>query len=394
MDRGEALTALAALLACGVSRPAGSSVPQRPALSRGMIDVLDYGAKGDGVADDSEAIQAAHDAGPGILFFPAGTYKVTRTVRVTKTTIIQGAGSSMNFKGFLGYNPVTKLLWDGPEKGEMLKVFRVNGGGIRDIALDGNGRAATGICAEGMQHATWENVSVDRTAAGSANDAAIVLHGGADPYQNNVMFCRFANIGLTNVAKGWLLTSRHRDTDVSLNVYQGLWVSFVGDYALRVEAGDNNDFINFYQNRLSGNGNAIELTEPTDVLFGARYNYFYHPQGNDAPVVVDTPYVNLAFACDHSNGMPNPTGKHPENLSQIGTSGGDIGVKGSVAVESGSGFVVGALQVVGSRRTGWSAATGRGTRTSFDTSRVTLLQLAERVKALIDDLSSHGLIGP
>lgn len=54
------------------------------------------------------------------------------------------------------------------------------------------------------------------------------------------------------------------------------------------------------------------------------------------------------------------------------------------------------LQVIGSRKTGWSAATGTATRTTFDTETVTLVELARRVKALIDDLHStagHGLIG-
>ncbi len=51
------------------------------------------------------------------------------------------------------------------------------------------------------------------------------------------------------------------------------------------------------------------------------------------------------------------------------------------------------LQVVGSRKTGWAAPTGTATRTTFATSTVTTELLAQRVKALIDDLISHGLIG-
>jgi hypothetical protein len=54
---------------------------------------------------------------------------------------------------------------------------------------------------------------------------------------------------------------------------------------------------------------------------------------------------------------------------------------------------VGASQVVTSRRTGWGAPTGTATRTAFATGSVTTAQLAERVKALIDDLTTHGLIG-
>jgi hypothetical protein len=50
-------------------------------------------------------------------------------------------------------------------------------------------------------------------------------------------------------------------------------------------------------------------------------------------------------------------------------------------------------QVIGTRKTGWTAATGTATRTTFATDTVSTLELARRVKALIDDLISHGLIG-
>jgi hypothetical protein len=43
--------------------------------------------------------------------------------------------------------------------------------------------------------------------------------------------------------------------------------------------------------------------------------------------------------------------------------------------------------------TGWGAPTGTATRTTFATGSVTLPQLAERVKALIDDLTTKGVIG-
>jgi hypothetical protein len=57
---------------------------------------------------------------------------------------------------------------------------------------------------------------------------------------------------------------------------------------------------------------------------------------------------------------------------------------------------INATQVVGTRKTGWATMTGTPTRTAFDTATVTLPQLAERVKALIDDLhatAGHGLLG-
>ena len=60
---------------------------------------------------------------------------------------------------------------------------------------------------------------------------------------------------------------------------------------------------------------------------------------------------------------------------------------------SGVELQVNGTQVVTARQTGWGAPTGTATKTTFATSTVTLEQLAERVKALIDDLTTHGLIG-
>jgi len=80
---------------------------------------------------------------------------------------------------------------------------------------------------------------------------------------------------------------------------------------------------------------------------------------------------------------------------------GGVGVGGSIfagninvgGIARASSFRVGANQIIGSRITGWVASTGTATRTTFATSTVTLSELAERVKALIDDLTTHGLIG-
>jgi hypothetical protein len=66
---------------------------------------------------------------------------------------------------------------------------------------------------------------------------------------------------------------------------------------------------------------------------------------------------------------------------------------GGLDLASGKTLEVNGTQVVTSRRTGWAAATGTATRTTFATTTVTTEQLAQRVKALIDDLITHGLIG-
>ena len=62
-------------------------------------------------------------------------------------------------------------------------------------------------------------------------------------------------------------------------------------------------------------------------------------------------------------------------------------------INTNSFFSVLDIDVLGARKTGWATATGTATRTTFDTATVTLPQLAQRLKALLDDLFSHGLIG-
>lgn len=71
-------------------------------------------------------------------------------------------------------------------------------------------------------------------------------------------------------------------------------------------------------------------------------------------------------------------------------------VTGGVTVDTGNSYKVNNVAVLGARKTGWTVATGTATRTTFDTATVTLADLAQRVKALIDDLhntAGHGLIG-
>lgn len=78
----------------------------------------DFGAIGDGKADDTTAIQAAIDGarkwGKGALaYLPSGRYRVTKTIRVT------GKNYSVGGAGFLRR---TSLVWDGPEGGVIFAV--------------------------------------------------------------------------------------------------------------------------------------------------------------------------------------------------------------------------------------------------------------------------------
>ncbi len=57
----------------------------------GVVSVKEFGAVGNGVADDTEAIQSAIDAAEEV-FLPKGNYKVTKTIRLRANTKLFGLG--------------------------------------------------------------------------------------------------------------------------------------------------------------------------------------------------------------------------------------------------------------------------------------------------------------
>ncbi len=88
--------------------PAGPQGPQGPPGARGLpasgtsnlpigvFDVTDFGAQGNGVTDDTAAIQAAIDAaaaiGGGVVWFPPGTFPLASSLQI-------GARNSVTFRG-------------------------------------------------------------------------------------------------------------------------------------------------------------------------------------------------------------------------------------------------------------------------------------------------------
>ena len=117
-----------------------------------LTSVKAYGAKGDGVTDDTAAIQAAINSGLSV-YFPPGIYKTTATLTVQAPQndgqILRGAGSwglPDSFNGSTGYgaavikptSSVTKaIMIDGtPFVGGGYQQSWVQGFGIENIAID------------------------------------------------------------------------------------------------------------------------------------------------------------------------------------------------------------------------------------------------------------------
>lgn len=93
-----------------------------------------FGAKGDGVADDTSAIQEAINAasayGGGLVVFPPGTYNISSTITVTTSfiTLVGDFGGSGFHDGGAGPTvPATKLVWTAGSPGNMVSFSSPTG---------------------------------------------------------------------------------------------------------------------------------------------------------------------------------------------------------------------------------------------------------------------------
>ncbi|MDI9445891.1 MAG: glycosyl hydrolase family 28-related protein, partial [Planctomycetota bacterium] len=99
-------TTLTILLAVAAAQPQAE-----PRQGAALLTVRDFGASGDGQADDTAAIQRAADRG-GEIRFPRGTYRISRPVvidldRAGHTSIVADGTASLRMAG---PGPALKLV--------------------------------------------------------------------------------------------------------------------------------------------------------------------------------------------------------------------------------------------------------------------------------------------
>lgn len=101
LDRRSIFSSAALTTASAIGFTAMSAGPSSAAVPAGAtgVNVRDFGAKGDGSADDSGAVRAAIDRAAGdIVYFPSGTYLIDNMTVLTVADILLGVGAVLQHK--------------------------------------------------------------------------------------------------------------------------------------------------------------------------------------------------------------------------------------------------------------------------------------------------------
>lgn len=108
-----------------------------------IVTPQQFGAVGDGIADDTAAVQAALNSDNGIVVIKAGTYNITSTLSITNNVCIYAANNAI-IKATAEMESVISIdstnVPDGTTELSSYVHFSINGGQI-----DGNGKAKYGI---------------------------------------------------------------------------------------------------------------------------------------------------------------------------------------------------------------------------------------------------------
>jgi len=158
----------------------------------------DFGAIGDGLTDDTAAIQAAFDAisatgGIRTVYFPSGTYLISGVINLNKNNIMvrgEGESSVIQVK-----SAVVEL-----QPGGYGAMFMIASGSshvtIRDILLDGNADNNTTSTYSGIKGTNTDHLTIEDMTIKNTPFNGILLTATTLPHTNfKIMDNKFLNIG-------------------------------------------------------------------------------------------------------------------------------------------------------------------------------------------------------
>jgi len=187
-----------------VKQPIASSVARtQHDYNLDRVSVKDWGAKGDGVTDDSAAINAACAALKGTfreLFFPAGTYVYNGTGMVIDNFVIRGEGQRTQIKAsantntgwlisLIGFSVRAESFYivGNPSNTNFKGIksfYNSDNGGVTDVLVE---NFTYGLDIDKSWYATYENIRFRKTVPLTGADIRIGFNNPTEEV-NNLLF--------------------------------------------------------------------------------------------------------------------------------------------------------------------------------------------------------------
>lgn len=164
-----------------------------------FASVRAFGATGDGITDDTAAIQAAINAAGGTVYFPSGIYAISATLTLGNCTEVLGPAGGGFYQNSPAGNHLNTgvgagLKWIGAASGTMVSIEDVRSVKWSGVDLDGmdytddvTGFAFTTTGAITTTHMRWQNFRV-----WNCGDAIRIGAGVADPALDMMSFSDFS----------------------------------------------------------------------------------------------------------------------------------------------------------------------------------------------------------
>ncbi len=140
-DLREALTHIHDLPEVSRARWARAGLAGAPPQYATVLDVRNFGAKGNGTADDTAAVNAAISQAPArsVVYLPAGTYRLTQPLYLKSDLILRGDGPSLTSLSFEGAGTAGRCIgivrWDSNQTAAYTSVTGGMAYGSSEVAV-------------------------------------------------------------------------------------------------------------------------------------------------------------------------------------------------------------------------------------------------------------------